>query len=125
MYITGTRLDPTDIKDDFKLPFYATSWGGVRNSQRFRDAEDKLREHPEVTKIVGHSLGASTAKELSKKYRKKHELYNLPGVTWEKDPHSHRQYLDPISFFDRGAQHEIPSQLYVHGYQTEAERHHD
>ena len=52
-FIAGT--DPTDYRDllaDAMIPFNMTRYG-----HRYSQAEKTLKENPQVTRLVGHSLG--------------------------------------------------------------------
>ena len=56
MYIAGTKT-AKDWYDNFtKLLF-----GLTKNADRYKDAENALRENPQVKKFVAHSLGSSVA----------------------------------------------------------------
>ena len=59
------RGDLQDVIDDVtKIP----SWGDTRSAQRYRDAEPALLANPQVTRVVGHSLGGSVTLELAKRH---------------------------------------------------------
>ena len=69
-YVEGDTLFVAGMKglkdwyDDFtKLPFGLTKY-----ADRYKDAENALRENPQVTKLVGHSLGSSVSVELTKQH---------------------------------------------------------
>ena len=51
MYIAGTS-NFRDVWDDLKIPFHLTS-----NSQRYEQAEQALKENPNIKEVVSHSLG--------------------------------------------------------------------
>ena len=56
------RNDLQDVWDDLKLPIHLT-----RFTQRYKEAAAALAANPEVSKVVGHSLGGAVALELEKK----------------------------------------------------------
>ena len=105
MYIAGTR-NVRDWYDDFtKLPF-----GLTKHAQRYKDAEQVLKDNPQVTQLVGHSLASSVSDELRKQHPgKKLELkalYGSPFIDWGSKQHENRfrHKFDPVSILDRGAQ---------------------
>ena len=62
MYIASSHTMQDWYDDVTKARF----WGDLRDSARYTAAEKALREHPEVTNVVGHTLGGSVALELQK-----------------------------------------------------------
>jgi hypothetical protein len=63
MYIAGTS-NLKDVYDDItKIPFFGT----ITDSTRYNQAKTALDLNPNITKIVGHSLGGSVALEFQKK----------------------------------------------------------
>ena len=101
MYIAGTS-GLNDVWDDLKIPFNLTS-----QSKRYIDAEKLLKIYPDTKGIVGHSLGGAVALELQKNYPEKQFKINTHGAPVISincaDRNRFRNYLDPISIFDRGA----------------------
>ena len=98
MYIAGTS-NLQDVWDDLKIPFHLTS-----HSQRYAQAEQALKENPDVNEVIGHSLGAATALELNKdnNYKFKTRTYGSPTISNEEGER-YRHPGDIISIFDRGA----------------------
>ena len=98
MYIAGTS-NLQDAWDDLKMPFHLTS-----HSQRYAQAEQALKENPDVNEVIGHSLGAATALELNKNnnYKFKTRTYGSPTFSNEEGER-YRHPGDFISIFDRGA----------------------
>ena len=101
MFIAGTR-NFRDVYDDVtKIPV----WGDLKNSKRYRDVEEEIKENPNVKKLVGHSLAGSVALEFEKN-NKGYETttYGAPvfgGLEGGERRYRHRN--DPISAFDFGA----------------------
>ena len=60
--VAGTK-SARDVWGDLKIPFYLTSW-----SDRYQEADRALGASPQVTRIVGHSLGGAVALELAKNH---------------------------------------------------------
>ena len=66
MYIAGTR-NMRDWYDDFtKLPFGLTKY-----AHRYKQADEVLKQNPQVKKMVGHSLSTSVSDELRKQHPEK------------------------------------------------------
>ena len=85
LYISGTKHVDSIIKDQIKSPGYYSLFKSVVNNefqdiyddikiplnltrytQRYNEADKVLKEHPEITKLIGHSLGGSVSLELEK-----------------------------------------------------------
>ena len=104
MYIAGTR-NMRDVYDDItKLPF-----GLTKHAQRYKDAEQVLKDNPQVKQFVGHSLASSVSDELRKQHPDKNlelkALYGSPFIDLGFKQHENRfrHKFDPISMLDRGA----------------------
>ena len=120
MYIAGTR-NMRDIFDDItKLPF-----GLTKHADRYRQAEQVLKENPNVKKLVGHSLSSSVSDELRKAHPDRNleikAMYGSPFVQLSGQKHENRfrHKFDPISFLDRGSKTVdlgLVSPLEAHGY---------
>ena len=78
MYLSGTswRNKKTgmpslqDPWDDLKIPIYKT-----RYAQRYKYAEEFMKQNPNIDRIVGHSLGGSVALELGNKKSRNTNIY--------------------------------------------------
>lgn len=131
LYIAGTDITNfQDIKDDItKVPF----WGDLKESARYKTVEPVLKNNPQITTLVGHSLGGSVSLELQKQYPNlKTRTYGAPvwdplgrdnlnrSGTGEKVDR-YRNLTDPISFFDASAQGSVmmnpfSSKSLTHGF---------
>jgi hypothetical protein len=66
-YVAGTQLNRNsgeamgDLFDDAKLPF-----GGITTTRRYEQLQQALARRPEVTNLVGHSLGGASVLEAEK-----------------------------------------------------------
>ena len=102
LFIAGTS-NKQDVWDDItKVPFY----GSVKDSQRYKDAEEVLKANPQVKNIRGHSLGGSVTLELDKKHKDKFNTttYGAPVVQLSSKKGQRFRHLgDPVSMFDNGA----------------------
>ena len=104
LYIAGTR-NMRDWYDNFtKLPF-----GLTKHAHRYKQAEEVLKENPQVKNIVGHSLASSVSVELTKQHPEKNlelkALYASPFIDFGSKTHDnrYRHSGDVISMFDRGS----------------------
>ena len=101
-FIAGTS-SWGDIYDDLtKIPF----WGDVRNSTRYKQADEVLKQNPQVKKLVSHSLGSSVSLELEKNYPDKNyetTTYGAPVFIGLGKGDRYRHHGDPISMFDFNA----------------------
>ena len=114
LWIAGSHTAQDWYDDVTKVP----AWGDLRDSARYKAVEKVLREHPEVTNVVGHSLGGAVALELQKGNQSlKSRTYGSPtwdpfgsdkqalGGPFSKDNvERYRNYSDPFSLFDGSAQ---------------------
>jgi pimeloyl-ACP methyl ester carboxylesterase len=110
-YVAGTQIGRMrsgeafrDMYDDLKIPLFQT-----QNTYRYEQLQTALKAHPEVTNLVGHSLGASVALEMSKQ---RPELtattYGAPVMDVfakgsQSVPNRFANYGDPIAMFDTNA----------------------
>ena len=114
MYVAGTS-NLQDVWDDFKIPFGKTS-----QAQRYKDADALLAKIPQVSNLVGHSLGGAAVLELQKNHGEKTfktNTYGAPVASITRpdnaDNHRYRNYGDPNSIFDRGAESNKPVLLSI------------
>ena len=105
MYVAGTSY-LQDVWDDLKIPFVETS-----KAQRYADADAELAKNPQVRNLVGHSLEGVSILELQKNHTETHfrtNTYGAPAASFDApdniENHRYRNYLDPVSMFDRGAE---------------------
>ena len=116
LYVAGTQT-VRDVWDDItKLPF-----GKMQEAQRYQDADALLAKNPQVTNLVGHSMGGAAVLELQKNHAEKQfktNTYSAPLVSLTKpdneNNHRYRNLFDPISIFDRGAESNWKSMPLVH-----------
>ena len=101
MYIAGTS-NLKDVYDDItKIPFFGT----ITDSTRYNQAKTALDLNPNITKIVGHSLGGSVALEFQKNNPKySTTTYGAPVLQiGSKQGNRFRFPYDPVSYLDNGA----------------------
>ncbi len=109
-YVSGTQLTRTfgeaarDLFDDAKLPL-----GGVRSSRRYEELQQALARHPEVTQLVGHSLGGAAVIEAARQQPTlSTTTYGAPVMdvfakSSRSVPNRFANYGDPIASFDTNA----------------------
>ena len=108
LYIAGTGGGGRwlgDLYDDItKVPFNRTN-----ETQRFKDAKQKIEEEGNVEQIIGHSLGGAITLHLNKDYDNKFKtrVYASPTVSFQKPDRDDdnlriRGKYDPISILDQG-----------------------
>ena len=116
MYVAGTS-NLQDVWDDFKIPF-----GKTAQSQRYKDADALLANNSQVSNLVGHSLGGAAVLELQKNHRADKTFntntYGAPVMSM-KGPdnvnnHRYRNFGDPVSIFDRGAESRVKGSVLKH-----------
>lgn len=110
-YIAGTRLGPPfDMgRDNFDWPRNVNiPLGRVETLPRYKVLQQYLQWYPEITKLVGHSMGGSVALVAAKNYNKHAETAGAPSISlpWQggtRAKNRHRDVFDPVSMFDLGA----------------------
>jgi pimeloyl-ACP methyl ester carboxylesterase len=115
MYVAGSSY-LQDYWDDLKIPFNQT-----KHAQRYKDADALLGKNPQIANLVGHSLGGSSVLELQKNHGErtfKTNTYGAPAASMtgpdNKDNHRYRNYGDPVSIFDRGAESRVKASALKH-----------
>jgi hypothetical protein len=108
MYVAGTS-NLRDVYDDLKIPVQQTF-----RAQRYKDADALLAKNPQVENLVGHSLGGASVLELQRNHVEKTyktNVYGTPAMSFKspdgKNNNRYRNYLDPVSASDRGAQSNV------------------
>ena len=114
MYIAGSHTSKDWYDDVTKVP----DWGDLRQSTRYQAATKALKENPQVTHVVGHSLGGSVALQLEKDYSnqiKTSRTYGAPVLdAWKGgNPERYRHYADPVSILDRSAHMSVKLKTYI------------
>ena len=103
MYIAGTD-NMTDVYDDItKVP----KWGYLTDSARYNHVKPVLDKHPQIKKLVGHSLSGIVALRLQKEMPERDfevTTYGAPVFGyWSGKNTRYKHQFDPISMFDMGA----------------------
>lgn len=121
MYVAGTTPSPlgsdlqTTVKNtseflqDWRDNIQKLPWNLTKSTKRYRQAYNALMKNPQVTTIIGHSLGAAVTNELgvSSGSRYKTRSYAAPVFRWDlpnDDDHLRfRTEGDPVAIMDRWA----------------------
>ena len=106
-----------DVWDDIsKIPV----WGDVKDSTRYKEAHTAFQANPNIKLVVGHSLGGSVALELQKQYphldsrtygAPVFDIFGKDARTKQSKIDRYRNYLDPVSIFDRSANDSIKTNI--------------
>ena len=97
------------VNDVFSDIFFIPTHN-LQFSDKYRDVMNELEKNPDITRLVGHSLGSSVLQEINNRNNQKYitTTYNAPFVSMgnrDKDPH-HLRFSnrgDVISALDRDA----------------------
>jgi hypothetical protein len=119
LYIAGTS-SMRDVWDDIKIPLHLT-----RFSDRYQNASKYLEDHRNIKSLVGHSLGGSVALELQGNMEYRHfktNTYGAPVFSLTPATNRYRNYGDPVSMFDLGAQKSQYIGLNPHSYDNLADK---
>jgi hypothetical protein len=110
MFIAGSHTQRDWFDDVTKIPV----WGDLKNSERYQKVQTKFEEQDQIDTVVGHSLGGSVALELQKNYtdrKLKSRTYGAPVMdllgSEAENVDRYRNWLDPVSIFDRGAKKSV------------------
>ena len=109
MYIGGTISFTNWLENLTKLPFGVL--GGVRDMERYIQAEHILKNNPEIDTVKGHSQAGAVALQLAKDFpdrNLKTRTYNEPVFSMGFNPNTEqhmrfRKVGDPVSALDGGA----------------------
>jgi hypothetical protein len=111
LFIAGSHTAKDWYDDVTKIPF----WGDLRESDRYKNVVNVLKDNKNISTIIGHSLGGSVSLELQKNFNDrqlKTRTYGAPvfdpfGFMNDKKNERYRNWFDPVSLFDRGANNSI------------------
>jgi hypothetical protein len=129
MYLNGNTLTIYGTQGKFTGPDWMQNYPNivlpiltgkstttVENTERYKQAYDMLVRHPEITKIVGHSLGGEVALKLAEQFPERHltgNVYSSPHIDWfaqdkfkeilDNSRKERQEYYKDKSFIERGA----------------------
>ena len=110
LYISGTTGKDGSITRDILDDLIHLPSRSAENTEKYKDAIKMLEKSPEITRLVGHSLGSAVTNTLNQNFPNKYETttYATPAVKpkrnkGEKQDPRHRDWRnpnDPVSILD-------------------------
>ena len=110
LYISGTTGKDGSITRDILDDLIHLPSRSAERTEKYKDAIKMLEQSPEITRLVGHSLGSAVANTLDQNFPNRFEttVYATPAVKpqrkkGEKQDPRHRDYRnpnDPVSMLD-------------------------
>ena len=129
LYISGTTGKDGSITRDIIDDLIHLPTRNAENTEKYKDAIKMLEQSPEITRLVGHSLGSAVANTLDQNFPNKYEttVYATPAVKskrkkGEKQDPRHRDWRnpnDPVSALDGYAitsNFNDPNPIVSHGF---------
>ena len=129
LYISGTTGKDGSITRDILDDLIHLPSRSAENTEKYKDAIKMLEKSPEITRLVGHSLGSAVTNTLNQNFPNKYETttYATPAVKPKrkgKQNPKHRDYRnpnDPVSVLDGYAitsDFNDTNPLVAHGFQN-------
>ena len=129
LYISGTTGKDGSITRDILDDLIHLPSRGAERTEKYKDAIKMLEKSPEITRLVGHSLGSAVTNTLNQNFPNKYETttYATPAVKpkrkGKQDPRRRdfRNPNDPVSVLDGYAitsDFNDTNPLVAHGFQN-------
>ena len=129
LYISGTTGKDGSITRDILDDLIHLPSRSAENTEKYKDAIKMLEKSPEITRLVGHSLGSAVTNTLNQNFPNKYETttYATPAVKPKrkgKQNPKHRDWRnpnDPVSVLDGYAitsDFNDTNPLVAHGFQN-------
>ena len=129
LYISGTTGKDGSITRDILDDLTHLPSRGAERTEKYKDVIKMLEQSPEITRLVGHSLGSAVVNTLDQNFPNKYETttYATPAVKPKrkgKQNPKHRDYRnpnDPVSVLDGYAitsDFNDTNPLVAHGFQN-------
>ena len=129
LYISGTTGKDGSITRDILDDLIHLPSRSAENTEKYKDAIKMLEQSPEITRLVGHSLGSAVTNTLNQNFPNKYETttYATPAVKPKrkgKQNPKHRDFRnpnDPVSILDGYAitsSFDDPNPIVSHGFQN-------
>ena len=108
LYISGTTGKDGSITRDILDDLIHLPTRNAENTEKYKDAIKMLEQSPEISRLVGHSLGSAVTNTLDQNFPNKYQTttYATPAVKpkrkGKQDP-KHRDFRnpnDPVSILD-------------------------
>ena len=129
LYISGTTGKDGSITRDILDDLIHLPSRSAERTEKYKDAIKMLEQSPEITRLVGHSLGSAVANTLDQNFPNRFDttVYATPAVKpkrkkGEKQDPRHRDFRNPndvVSALDGYAitsSFDDPNPLTAHGY---------
>ena len=129
LYISGTTGKDGSITRDILDDLIHLPTRSAERTEKYKDAIKMLEQSPEITRLVGHSLGSAVANTLDQNFPNRFDttVYATPAVKpkrkkGEKQDPRHRDFRNPndvVSALDGYAitsSFDDPNPLTAHGY---------
>ena len=129
LYISGTTGKDGSITRDILDDLIHLPSRSAENTEKYKDAIKMLEQSPEITRLVGHSLGSAVTNTLNQNFPNKYETttYATPAVKpkrkkGEKQDPRRRDFRnpnDPVSILDSYAitsSFDDPNPIVSHGF---------
>ena len=129
LYISGTTGKDGSITRDIIDDLIHLPTRRAEHTEKYKDAIKMLEQSPEISRLVGHSLGSAVANTLDQNFPNKYEttVYATPAVKpkrkrGEKQDPRHRDWRnpnDPVSALDGYAitsSFDDPNPIVSHGF---------
>ena len=127
LYISGTTGKDGSITRDILDDLIHLPSRSAENTEKYKDAIKMLEQSPEITRLVGHSLGSAVTNTLNQNFPNKYETttYATPAVKPKrkgKQNPKHRDFRnpnDPVSVLDGYAitsSFNDPNPIVSHGF---------
>ena len=129
LFISGTTGKDGSITRDILDDLIHLPSRSAENTEKYKDAIKMLEKNPQITRLVGHSLGSAVTNTLNQNFPNKYETttYATPAVKpkrkGKQDP-KHRDFRnpnDPVSVLDGYAitsDFNDTNPLVAHGFQN-------
>ena len=129
LFISGTTGKDGSITRDILDDLIHLPSRSAENTEKYKDAIKMLEKNPQVTRLVGHSLGSAVTNTLNQNFPNKYETttYATPAVKPKrkgKQNPKHRDFRnpnDPVSVLDGYAitsNFNDTNPLVAHGFQN-------
>ena len=127
LYISGTTGKDGSITRDILDDLIHLPSRSAENTEKYKDAMKMLEQSPEITRLVGHSLGSAVTNTLDQNFPNRFETttYATPAVKPKrkgKQNPKHRDFRnpnDPVSILDGYAitsSFDDPNPIVSHGF---------
>ena len=129
LFVSGTTGKDGSITRDILDDLIHLPSRGAERTEKYKDVMKMLEQSPEITRLVGHSLGSAVVNTLDQNFPNKYETttYATPAVKPKrkgKQNPKHRDWRnpnDPVSVLDGYAitsSFDDPNPLIAHGFQN-------